>query len=299
MSSAKEGSKAVKKSFESRAHLLPNSLLSLQPSLSSLPLPPLPSLSLLFSKMGPPANGKRKRTTLPTLSSAKAGRQHAASLKKPAPSRSSLKEDHDEAEGESKASKFGFKKKPAKTFPRGPRSTRPRNPRKTSEDGESSGSGYEEVGGGGYSDDDEEGYGGSSDSEGEMDITAALSGGMPSSSKMGGKGKERSKLPSQDAIFHAAGGKKKGSQYVPGQEDDDEEDGDVSDGDLIVEMMEKKNLKDGKAVVKSAVSKKGDNGKNVKEATGGGSFQSMGEFHSCCFVGLGKGVRESSLEILN
>jgi hypothetical protein len=98
---------------------------------------------------------------------------------------------------------------------------------------------------------------------------------LPSSSK---KGKERAKLPSQDAQFHQAGGKKKNSSYIPGMPESEDDEGDVSDADLIVEMMEKRNVKDGKAVVKSAVAKKGDNGKGMKEATGGGSFPTMGSF---------------------
>ena len=232
--------------------------------------------------MPAPSTGKRKRTTLPSLSSSKANRAQAAAQKKPTTSkhRNSMNDDGDDNDGESKASKFGFKKKAPKPYARGPRSTRPRNPRKASDDEESEGSGYEEVGGGGYSDDDDDEFGGagsSSDDDGGMDITAALSGSMPGSSKGGLKASaSRAKQPSQDAAFHAAGGKKKGSQYVPGQDDEDDEDA-GSDGDAIVEMMEKRNVKDAKAVVKSVVSKKGDNGKNVKEATGGGSFQSMGQ----------------------
>jgi hypothetical protein len=162
--------------------------------------------------------------------------------------------------------------------------------KKAGSDAESEGSGYEEVkvDEEGYSSDEGDsdsednfgggrrgGRGGDSSEDDGFDITDALAGNLPSSSK---KGKERAKLPSQDAQFHQAGGKKKNSSYIPGMPESEDDEGDVSDADLIVEMMEKRNVKDGKAVVKSAVAKKGDNGKGMKEATGGGSFPTMGSF---------------------
>lgn len=255
--------------------------------------------------MAPAPSTKRKRTSLPTTKPARAVRAAQAAAKKP-----SKREDDEggndnrrrtggrganprygkDADGEEGGAKKKGEayKKPA--WPTGPRSTRPRAAKRAADaakgrksrgdDGESSGSGYEEVGledgyssdgygGGGGGGDD---YGDDSSDDGGMDITAALSGAMPSSMK--GKGKARAPLPSQDGAFFGAGGKKKGSTYVSGQSDDD---ADGDDADYIVEMMEKRNIKDGKAVVKSATAKKGDTQKAVKEATGGGSFQSMGE----------------------
>lgn len=134
---------------------------------------------------------------------------------------------------------------------------------------ESEGSGYEEVapadGADVYAGLDQDGYSssegsyldggnGGSDSESDVDIFNSLAGPSTQASAKG-------KGPAQANDYGAAG-----------QDDSDEDD------DYILQMMEKSNVAAGKEVVKKAVGKKSDNGKAVKEATGGGSFQSMGAF---------------------
>lgn len=139
-------------------------------------------------------------------------------------------------------------------------------------DEESDGSGYEEVAPAGdgdtYAGLDQTGYsssdgsfsggggGDEDDSESDVDIFNSLAG--PSSSKAAGSSSA------------AAKGKGPASASIEPLDDSDEDD------DYILQMMEKSNVAAGKDVVKKAVGKKGDNGKGVKEATGGGSFQSMG-----------------------
>jgi hypothetical protein len=137
---------------------------------------------------------------------------------------------------------------------------------------ESEGSGYEEVApaadGDTYAGLDQTGYSSSEgsfygdgagddddNSESDVDIFNSLAG--PSSTKGG-------------AASSSAKGKGPAPASITPLDDSDEDD------DYILQMMEKSNVAAGKDVVKKAVGKKGDNGKGVKEATGGGSFQSMG-----------------------
>lgn len=221
----------------------------------------------------PPAQ-KRKRPTLPSTKPSRAHRSQQPAQKK--------SQDVDDDDNKySKRPKFDKRSdwKAKKAERAAPASTKPiiHDPRKKNRgakrskvEEESEDSGYEEVG---FQSDRSSGEDQALDSsDDEVDITAALSGAMPSASA---KGKARSALPSQESRFSG----RKSSSALKGTEP---EVGDGSDGDddFIAEMMGKKNMEDGKAVVKDAVGKKGDNGRGVKEASGGGSFQSMGTFPS-------------------
>ncbi|CDZ97975.1 atp-dependent rna helicase dbp10 [Phaffia rhodozyma] len=244
----------------------------------------------------PPAN-KRKRPTLPSIKPSRAARSQEASSKKAKPDHDDFSEDpYSKKKKFEKRSDWKAKKaqaaeekagrgKPGAKNGKGPAEKptihdprkKNRGAKKSKTEEESEDSGYEEVGGAG-SDGSEDyafsggegnggGYSDSSD-EDEVDITAALSGTMPSAST---KRTTRPALPSQESRYSG----RKSSSAPKGNEP---EVGDGSDGDddFIAEMMGKRNIEDGKAVVKETVGKKGDNGKNAKEASGGGSFQAMG-----------------------